>query len=524
MLSESIAAQLDRNAAATLGEQVYEVIRQLILAGTLPPGQRLPSSRQLAADVAVARNTVIDAYARLADEGYVESAVGAGSFVATTLPEARLYALPGRRRPPKPGQGAVAAEGADQGGARGSARDGAASDNAAGGRGGGGRQSPASLSRRAQSVLSETAILDTGVFAPCEPDVAQFPFQLWQRLLSKAWRQVRSSDARYAMPGGHPDLRAAIADHVQLARQVRCTPRQVVIVNGAQQGLSMCAMLLGDAGDRVWVENPGYPGARRVFRAADMELVPIAVDEEGMAPQPAQWRELPRLVYITPSHQFPTGAVMSLRRRRELLDAAAHHGSWIIEDDYDGEFRFSGRPIASLQGIDNAERVIYLGTFSKALFPGLRMGYLVLPESICDQFSLASAQLAFEGRQVEQAALAQFMREGHFAAHIRRMRMVYAARRELLVQVWQETLGEQAPLSGADTGIHLVAQLPLGMDADISKQARSIGIAAQALSSFYDGEAQRGGLVIGYGGVHEQDIRRHGKALALLVRQALEKA
>jgi GntR family transcriptional regulator/MocR family aminotransferase len=487
VLSERIAAQLDRDAAANLGEQVYDVIRQLILAAVLVPGQRLPSSRQLAADLAVARNTVIDAYARLSDEGYVESRVGAGSFVAATLPETSLLALP----------------------------VGASSGKAT-------RAAPMqTLSRRAKAVLGETAILDNGVFAPCEPDVSQFPFQLWQRLLSKTWRQVRSSDARYARPGGHPALREAIAEHIQIARQVRCTARQVVIVNGAQQGLAMCAMLLADAGDRAWVEDPGYPGARRVLRAADMELVPVGVDAEGMAPQAEQWRAPPRLLYITPSHQFPTGVVMSLRRRRELLDAAARHGSWIIEDDYDGEFRFSGRPIASLQGIDNAQRVIYLGTFSKALFPGLRLGYLVLPETICDQFSLASAQLAFEGRQVEQAALAAFMREGHFSAHIRRMRMIYAARRELLALVWREELGELAPLTGADTGIHLVAQLPDGVDAVVSEQAQALGMAAQALSSFYAGAPGNSGLVIGYGGVHEQDIRRHGKALAQLVLKNL---
>ncbi len=494
MLRERIAAQLDRNASANLGEQVYDVIRQLILAATLAPGQRLPSSRQLAADLAVARNTVIDAYAQLCDEGYVESRVGAGSFVAATLPETRLHALPGRSGHARAGLPAANAPAAA-------------------------RQRTPTLSLRAKAVLAETAILDGGVFAPCEPDVAQFPFQVWQRLLGKAWRQVRSSDARYAAPGGHPELRAAIAEHVQLARQVRCTPRQVVIVNGAQQGLSLCATLLADAGDRVWVEDPGYPGARRVFRAADLDLVNIGIDAEGMAPTKEQWRAPPRLAYITPSHQFPTGVVMSLRRRRELLAAAAECKSWIIEDDYDGEFRFSGRPIASLQGIDVAERVIYLGTFSKALFPGLRLGYLVLPESICDQFSLASAQLAFEGRQVTQAALAAFMREGHFSAHIRRMRLVYAARRELFSQVWQAQLGELAPLTGADTGIHLVAQLPPGEDVKISELAQAIGIAAQALSSFYAGRPDRGGLVIGYGGVHEQDIRRHGKALAQLVSQ-----
>lgn len=496
MLSELIAARLDRGAPATLSGQVYDAVRQLILAATLKPSQRLPASRQLAMDLGLARNTVIDAYAQLCDEGYMVSRVGAGSFVASTLPESQLHARVPAARP----TGAGRRGGAD-----------AAATVAAG-----------RLSARGTAVLDEVAIWEGGGFAPCVPELSEFPFQVWQRLVSKAWRQMRASDTRYGAPGGHAGLRAAIAEHVQLVRQVRCQPQQVLIVNGAQHGIDLCARLLADAGEQVWMEDPGYPGARRVFRAANLELVPVRLDAEGMAPTPQQWRQPPRLVYITPSHQFPTGVVMSLRRRRELLEAAARHGSWIIEDDYDGEFRFTGKPIASLQGIDDAHKVIYLGTFSKALFPGLRLGYLVLPESIAERFALASAQLGFEGRQVTQAALAAFMREGYFAAHIRRMRMVYAQRGALLSQVWRAELGDRlAPLSGADTGMHMIAHLAPGLDHAISLAAAEQGIVGQSLHSLFLGEPDRGGLVLGYGAVHEQEIRRQGAALARLVRQHL---
>ncbi|MES2300276.1 MAG: PLP-dependent aminotransferase family protein [Pseudomonadota bacterium] len=498
MLVESIAARLDRSAAATLSGQVYDVIRQLILDEALKAGQRLPSSRQLAADLAIARNTVIDAFAQLSDEGYLESRIGAGSFVARTLPEARMHAEPGAQPGARPGvpPGVPPPTRA------------AMVRNAA-------------LSRRALAVLAEPAIMEGGAFAPSMPDLTHFPFELWQRLVSKAWRGVRASDTRYASNGGHPDLRMAIAEHVQLARQVRCNASQVIVVNGAQHGLDLCARLLADAGERVWVEDPGYPGARRAFRAADLELVPVPLDDEGMAPAARHHRRAPRLIYLTPSHQFPTGTVMSLQRRRALLDVAARHRSWIIEDDYDGEFRFSGRPIASLQGIDPAQRVIYVGTFSKAMFPGLRLGYLVVPESISQRFADAAAMLAFEGRQVTQAALAAFMREGHFSAHIRRMRLLYGERRALLEDVWRHELGEMAPLGGGDTGIHMVAQLPLGTDVAISAQAREAGIIAQSLHSLYLGRPDRAGLVLGYGAMHERAIRQQGVALARIVQRAL---
>jgi GntR family transcriptional regulator/MocR family aminotransferase len=469
-----------------LAEQLYGELRELILAGTLQPGARLPSTRQMAADRRLARNTVIDAYDRLAGEGYIESRTGAGSFIASTLPESRLHALP----PAKV----------------------AASDKS---------QAIGALSRRAEQVLGEVAIMEGDGFPPCVPDLTHFPFKEWQLAVSRAWRNLRQAEAAYGGPGGHAELRAAIAHHVQLSRQVRCTAHQVVVTNGAQHGLDLCARLLADAGDAVLVEDPGYPGARRMFRAANLELVPVPVDDEGMAPTARHWKRNPKLLYITPSHQFPTGVVMSLSRRRALLDAAAAHGSWIIEDDYDGEFRFSGRPIAALQGIDPQQRVIYLGTFSKALFPGLRLGYLILPDTIAPRFARATAQLAFEGRLVTQGVLANFMRDGQFASHVRRMRLVYEARRDLFVKVWRRELGDAVALSGMDTGMHLVVELPAGADVQVSEMAAAQGIAAQSLSSFYLGKATRHGLVIGYGGVHERAIRRHARTLANIVQAVL---
>jgi GntR family transcriptional regulator / MocR family aminotransferase len=494
MLSELVAAALDRGAPKSLTHQIYDAIRRLILAGTLKAGSRLPASRELAGDLAVARNTVIDAYAQLIAEGYLESRVGSGSYVSSTLPD---------DRPERSRAGAVQKVSAP----------------VARGRSGGKR----ALSARAEGVLSEPSLMEGGAFAPCVPDLTFFPFTLWQRMLSKQWRHVQMRDTQYAQPGGHPELRAAVAEYLQLLRQVNCSPEQVIIVNGAQHGLDLCARLLADAGDRVWVEDPGYPGARRIFRAANLEMVPIPIDEEGLAPTAKHWSAPPRLTYITPSHQFPLGMVMSLKRRRDLLQRASRHKSWIIEDDYDGEFRFSGKPIASLQGIDDADRVIYLGTFSKALFPGLRLGYMVVPASICERFALASARLNLEGRWVEQGTLAAFIREGHFGSHIRRMRMVYAERHGALADVWRRELGDAAPLYGADTGMHVVAELPRGKDKRMSDEAGKIGVVAQSLNSLFLGTPSRSGLVLGYGAVHEKAIKQHGATLARLIAGTLRK-
>jgi GntR family transcriptional regulator/MocR family aminotransferase len=488
-LSERISTQIDRAASAPLTRQVYAAIRQLILSGDLKAELKLPSSRELAADLSLGRNTVIRAYEQLTAEGYLTSQQGAGSFVAPSPSLTDPFMQARARLPeatPRPAVGTA-------------------------------RLRQQTLSQRARAVLNEPDIPTGGAFGLCAPDLSHFPIVVWQRLLSRAWRRASTNALGYADCGGLSELRQEIADYLCLARQVRCTAEQVVVVNGAQQGLDLCARLLADAGDRAWVEDPGFPGARRVFRAADLQLVPIAVSTGGMSPSVEDWATPPRLIYITPSHQFPTGVIMGLAQRRELLCQAARHGSWIIEDDYDGEFRFSGKPIASLQGIDEQQRVIYVGTFSKALFPALRLAYIVVPEALAAAFALAASRLTLEGRRVTQSALAAFLREGHFTSHIRRMRMVYAGRQALLAEIWQRELGDAAPLSGLAAGMHVVTELPRGQDVRVSRAALDQGILAQSLKELYIGSPRSSGLVLGYGAVHEREIRRQGTVLARLV-------
>jgi GntR family transcriptional regulator/MocR family aminotransferase len=425
----------------------------------------------------------VEAYAQLAAEGYLVAKRGAGSFVSAEPPPYEM----------EPGSAGRPASGPLVPG----------------------------LSSRAGAVLREAAIDEGRAFAACVPDLSQLRFDIWHKLLTKCWQGARTSDTQYAAPGGHPRLRAAIAAHVTLTRQVRCKPEQVVIVNGAQHGLDLCARFFAEPGDVVWVENPGYPGARRVFGAAGLDMVPVPVDAEGLAPVERDWQRPPRLIYVTPSHQFPTGVEMSVERRRALLARAARHGCLIIEDDYDGEFRLGGRPIPSLQGMDEGERVLYVGTFSKVLFPALRLGYVVAPERTCEQFALAVARLMLEGRQVTQFALAAFIEQGHFAAHIRRMRVTYGERRRILEEIWQRELGSSAPLSGTQTGMHVITELPLHQDVRISRDAQAHNIVAQSLTSMTAGSAARGGLILGYGGAHDQEVRDRGTALARLIADAM---
>ncbi|WP_284614889.1 PLP-dependent aminotransferase family protein [Aquabacterium humicola] len=490
LLADALAAALDRAATGTLAQQLGEQLRRLIADGRLRPGQRLPASRQLAAELQLGRNTVIEAYNRLADQGYLDTRTGAGCFVADPVPP---YEMPAAApmSPPAPATGT------------------------------GPRPGATGLSRRGAAVLREPGIAQGGAFAPCVPDLQHFPHRHWQRLVAQVWRGSRASDLGYAGRGGDPQLRRLIAEHVQLTRQVRCTPEQVLIVDGAQQGLDLVARFAADPGALAWVEDPGYPGARRAFAAAGLRMCPIPVDAQGLAPQDSDWHEPPQLVYVTPSHQFPLGVEMDVARRRALLAAAARHGSWIVEDDYDGEFRLSGAPVPSLQGLDTADRVIYVGTFSKVLFPALRLGYLVLPPALAEPFVGASARLLLQGRQPEQRALAAFIGEGLFAAHIRRMRQVYAERRDRLAQVWQRELGEAAPLLGTTTGMHLSVPLPMAIDdRALGAQAAAQGIVAQALSHFSALDRCRG-LVLGYGAAHERAIDAQGAALARLVADTL---
>jgi GntR family transcriptional regulator/MocR family aminotransferase len=303
---------------------------------------------------------------------------------------------------------------------------------------------------------------------------------------------------------------------------VRCDPEQVVLTSGIHQSLHLIACLLGEVGDPAWIENPAYWGARTVLKASGIRTIPVDVDDEGMAPTLAQLRKPPRFMFVTPSHQYPLGTIMSLSRRRMLLEYANRHKIWIIEDDYDSEFRFDGRPIASLQGMDTHGSVIYLGTFSKTMFAGLRLGYMVLPKALAAHFARGLSDLYREGRLIDHAVLADFIKEGHYATHIRRMRHVYARRQALLREAIHERFGSGWPISTHEAGLHLVMHLPQGVDdIGIVLAARAMGIVVRPLSRYYVGNSKPG-LLFGYAGVPDDQIRFEFQRLAAAIMRALD--
>jgi GntR family transcriptional regulator/MocR family aminotransferase len=313
----------------------------------------------------------------------------------------------------------------------------------------------------------------------------------------------------YGDPMGYLPLREAIADYLGTVRAVRCDASQIVITTGSQQGLQISAQMLLNAKDDVGVEEPGYPGAHLAFKAAGANAIPIPVDQEGFnVDQLIRSTPNARAVYITPSHQYPMGMTMSAGRRMQLLNWAARSGTWIIEDDYDSEYRFGSYPIGSLQGMDADARVIYLGTFSKVMFPALRLGYVVAPKDLVVAFSGALDAAGIFSSPLYQTVLTDFIREGHLARHIRRMRMLYMDRRKTLVKAIHMQLGNMLEVVGADAGMHLAALLPPGTsDVAISRSAGDQGIAVMPLSTCYLAPPPRGGLILGYGGANVHQIR-----------------
>lgn len=523
--------------SAPLHQQVYDALRGAILDGRLAPGTRLPSSRTLAAELGVARNTVLEAFARLRTEGYVHGARGGGTRVRPLLPDALLAVgrpaaarvgrgrtspgtLPGpqpvagpdvrsRRNAPRP---------ADAVAPRIAARS--AALLAAGG----------ALARTAAHPGARTAV----PFRLHTPDVSSFPSRLWARLEARRWRRdlVHLGDGD---PAGEPALRAAVAAYVAAARAARCTAEQVIVVSGTQQALDLCARLLLDPGDAAWVEDPGYAGAHAALASAGARLVPVPVDGEGLDVAAGE-RLAPdaRLAYVTPSHQFPLGAVMSAPRRLALLAWARRVGAWVVEDDYDAEFRYAGRPLPCLQGLDagldagryagdgppvgpttGATRVLYAGTFNKTLAPGLRLGYLVVPDALVDAARTVRAAADRHPPTLVQGVLADFVGEGHYARHLRRVRALYAERQAALLAAAPALDGRLA-LAPDPAGLHLVGWLPPGVrDAVAADAARALGVEVSALSRFtlgagticpHPGRA-REALLLGYAAFDERAIR-----------------
>ncbi len=534
-----IALALDRAAApavaGALHRQIYDQVRELVLDGRLAPGTRLPSTRALARDLGCSRNTAVLAFEQLLSEGYLEGRRGSGTYVSRVLPEELLSVgdrAPGAEAVRKPHAGADGAKrthaGAD--GAKKPARRARLSER--------GRRL-AELRRGQRTGRSERR---PRAFTPGIPELGLFPFEVWGRLLGRAWRRPSAELTRHGDPAGYRPLRAAIARYLGGVRALRCDWTQVVITSGAQHGLDLAARLLLDPGDGVWIEEPGYTGLRGPLMAAGARLVPLSVDAAGLSVARGRARAPDaRLAVVTPSHQYPLGVTMSLARRLELLDWARAAGAWIIEDDYDSEFRYAGRPLAALQSLDadrkggqrGGQRVIYVGTFSKILFPSLRLGYLVVPPELVEPFARARAALDDHPSAVSQPALAAFIEEGHFAAHLRRMRMLYAARRACLLAAAERHLGALLEVEPDEAGLHVTARLAPGLAArldDRAAEARAAaaGLTAPALSSFYLGAPGAGtpgagaghgapcgqGLLLGYAAVAEPEIESGIETLA----------
>ena len=476
-----------------LYQALYDHIRAAILSGELPGGMKLPSTRALADELSISRNTVLNAYQQLLAEGYLEGKEGSGTFVADVLPEHLLtppaYPTP-RIAPPSH------------------------------------LQSHRPLfSERAKAQITAAQPPARGElprpFVPEAPALDAFPFQLWRRLAVRQARRMPVNHFTYQDSAGYRLLREAIVAHVTVSRQVHCTPDQVMIVPGSQGALDLSARMLVNPGDPVWIEDPGYSGARGAFLGAGAHLIPVPVDHEGLVVDRGIARAPEaRLVYLTPSHQFPLGVTMSLSRRLGLLEWAKRANAYIIEDDYDSEFRFGTRPLATLQGLAarEADRVIYIGTFSKVLFPSLRIGYMILPPALVDSFLTVRRMIDIHSPMLEQAVLADFMIEGHFTRHLRRMRALYAERRSALLEA-ARTL--PLDIDAPEAGIHCVAWLPEGIDDQrLANKATEYDLNLTPISSFSIEPLPRKGLLLGYGGYTVQDIRDGIRRLGALLRSA----
>lgn len=471
--------------------RVYETIRRAITEQVLPSGSRLPSTRSLAEDLSVSRNTVLAAFDQLLDEGYVTAKTGSGTFVCYKQTEL----LFNQRENSTNGIHATLPQNMD---------------------------GNIGLSKRGQAASESITDHEVQPFAPGEDDYSRFPISLWRRLLNRHWRALNPALLDSSHEGGYLPLRQAIADYLRVSRAVNLTVDQVLITSGTQQSIDLCARLLTDAGDCAWVENPCYWAARRVLEVNGLNLHPVPVDNEGMSPRTQDFRVKPRLIYTTPSHQYPKGMVMSYGRRHLLLDYAQNCKAWIIEDDYDSEFRFEGRPISSLQGMDEHGRVLYLGTFSKVMYPGIRLGYMVIPPQLVASFKSGLYELQRPGQVMIQAALADFIEEGHFASHIRRLKQTYGERRRLLQAALAPIASVGARLSLVDSGLHLVVQFDDNIDdVRVAALAAESGLRVYPLSSYCIGEATEKGLIIGYAYAATERVKHYGEVLAEVIQAAL---
>jgi GntR family transcriptional regulator / MocR family aminotransferase len=484
---------VDRRRPTPMYRQLYDWFRKAILDGQMRPGQRVPSTRNLATELKISRIPVLNAYEQLLAEGYFETFVGAGTCVARSIPDETLSPQAGRAR--KGFQETVEKSGARR------------------------------MSRRGTALaqVPPQSWLDTlGAFRVSLPALEHFPTRAWSKLVARHSRRPTKGIMAYSDAMGYLPFREAIAEYLGAVRGVRCEPSQILVTTGSQQGLQLSAQVLLDPKDPVWMEEPGYHGARHAFMMAGARLIPAEVDHDGMnVAELIRRGRRARAVYVTPSHQYPMGRTMGATRRMLLLNWAARSGAWIIEDDYDSEYRFGSRPISSLQGLDRDGRVIYIGTFSKVMFPALRLGYVVVPEDLVPAFFAARDAADVFSSTLYQAVMTDFIREGHFARHIRRMRMLYMERRSELVKAIRAQMGDGIEVVGDQAGMHLVVLLPAGADdVAVSRKAAQRGICAMPLSACYLKPPVRGGLILGYGGTNAGQIQDGVRKLKMSIAEA----
>jgi GntR family transcriptional regulator/MocR family aminotransferase len=471
-------------AGGSLYRWLYDELRSAILDGRLRPGARLPATRDLAAAYSLSRATIVTAFEQLKSEGYVEGHSGSGTYVSQVLPEQLLNVRGPRTEKTLPHR----------------------------------RVSLSAYARRLQPFRGAPP-RPIRAFRANQPALDMFPTTLWAQVAARRLRRVSTNLLAGGEALGYRPLRQAVADYLNSSRGVKCTAEQVLILSGAQEALDRTARILLNPGEPVWMEEPGYPGAAVVFRALGARICPVPVDAEGLDLDRGlkKW-ESARLVYVTPAHQFPLGVTMSLRRRLALLEWARRSGTLIFEDDYDSEYRYSGRPVPAMQGLDRSGVVIFAGSFSAVLFPALRLGYLVVPPDRVDVFAAAESVSTHHPPLLEQAILCDFISDGHFARHIRRMRELYAERLSVLLEAARDKLADALEISTVEAGLQTVGWLKRGIRAEgVAGLAAKRDLEVVPLSHYASGRSRREGIILGFAAVDPRELRRGVEELARIL-------
>ena len=483
---ESVKAWIGDPAhgALSLHARIQHAIRQLILDGALEVGRPLPASRALAQSLGVSRDTVEAAYSQLHAEGFIDRRVGSGSFVSERA-----------QVPPRRGTSQRVKLH---------------------------RESPR-LSQRGAAIFQNGGVREALIprpFAPGVPETRSFPLQTWERLQRQVLKEHGTLALTHSHPQGVEALRRAIADYVNLERGARATPDRILVLTSSQQALSLCATVLLDAGDRVFIEDPAYHGARRAFDAAGLESVPVPLDAQGIRIESLQNAAQPaKAIFLTPSHQFPTGATLALDRRLAIIEWAHRNQAWIIEDDYDSEFHYAGKPTACVQGLDAHDRTIYIGTFTKSMFPGLRIGYMVLPSQLVAPMTVARTLQDGHSASIPQLTLARFMEGGHFGSHVRTMRGVYAERRDALELLVRKHLADfvepRVPNGGMQMPCVFVRDIP---EREAIDTARRAGIDLLGLTPLHASSKHKAGFLMGFAAYAPKELEIAVKKLANVLR------